>query len=102
MCIRDRFKVFIQPATNISIQNNTRDSFAPALEEQRIVEFDARVELGATYKIAEKWNLLVNIWNVRYNYNDFRSGGEDESTIRTFVSAGFSLRNISFGAEYLF
>jgi hypothetical protein len=98
----NKFKLFIQPASNVRIQNTTREDFAPAFEEQRTFEFDAGVGLGATYQISEKWNLLVNIWNIRYNYNNFRSGGQDESTISTFVSAGFSLRNISFGAEYLF
>ncbi len=99
---KNKFKLFIQPSTNVSVENATREDFAPALEEQRTIVFDAGIGLGATYRIAEKWNLLVNIWNVRYNYNNFRSGGEDESTIRTFVSAGLSLRSISFGAEYLF
>lgn len=99
---KNKFKVFIQPATNVRILNSTREDSAPALEEQRTVEFDAGVGLGATYQIAEKWNLLVNIWNVRYNYSNFRSGGEDESTIRTSIIGNFSLRSISFGAEYLF
>lgn len=99
---KNKFKIFLQPFTRSSIENITREDFSPSFVEQRLVEFDAGIELGATYQIAKKWNLLINIWNVSYSYSDFRDGGQAESTIRTFLNGGFSLRNISFGAEYLF
>lgn len=98
----NKFKIFLQPSTNLSVENITRDSFAPSLEEQRLIEFDAGIGLGATYQIAKKWNLIVNIWNASYLYSDFRAGSQTESTIRSFVSANFSLSNVFFGAEYLF
>jgi len=99
----NRFKVFGQPFVNYTTTEiEVEQSGTPALEEQRRVSFNAGASLGAVYAVSEKWNLLVNIWSIRYSKSNFKRASDPEAQITNTFDANFSIQNIGFGAEYNF
>lgn len=97
-----KINLFIQPSLEFRTSFGKIEQTAPAIDETKSNQYEAKINLGASYSFTPKWNLLVQIVGLSYTYSRSRRASQEfAETIGNFY-ANTRLNNLRIGLERKF
>ena len=93
LLLEKKLHYYLQPNIAYSYAFGKEERFAPALIENKGNLVSLGLDVGAIYKLGEKWNLLLEIPTIGYSYSKFRSADSPDSIITCLLYTSPSPRD---------